>query len=84
MATVYGVGFANLVLLPISAKLRGVARRQADRRDLIIEGVLSIQEGQNPRLIEQKLRGLMAPMLPTEQQGDARFPRAARGIQSVG
>jgi chemotaxis protein MotA len=60
VATVYGVGSANLILLPIAAKLRGRALRRARRREVILEGVLAIQEGQNPRLIDQKLRGLLA------------------------
>ncbi len=59
VATVYGVGSANLVLLPIAAKLRARASRRARRREVILEGVLAIQEGQNPRVIDQKLRGLL-------------------------
>jgi chemotaxis protein MotA len=64
VATVYGVGTANLVLLPIASKLRARAQRRARRRDLITEGVLAIQEGQNPRLIDQKMRGLLAAEEP--------------------
>lgn len=64
VATVYGVGTANLVLLPIAAKLRARAGRRARRRDLVTEGVLAIQEGQNPRLVDQKLRGLLAAEEP--------------------
>jgi len=60
VATVYGVGSANLVLLPVAAKLRNRALRRARRREVILEGVLAIQEGQNPRIIDQKLRGLLA------------------------
>jgi chemotaxis protein MotA len=60
VATVYGVGSANLILLPIAAKLRSRALRRARRREVILEGVLAIQEGQNPRVIDQKLRGLLA------------------------
>ncbi len=59
VATVYGVGSANLVLLPIAAKLRARAIKRARRREMILEGVLAIQEGQNPRVIDQKLRGLL-------------------------
>lgn len=59
VATVYGVGSANLLFLPIAAKLRGKASAQAKRREVVLEGILSIQEGLNPRLIEQKLRGLL-------------------------
>lgn len=64
VATVYGVGTANLVLLPVASKLRARALRRARRRDLITEGVLAIQEGQNPRLIDQKMRGLLAAEEP--------------------
>jgi chemotaxis protein MotA len=65
VATVYGVGSANLVFLPIGAKLRARAARHARRREVILEGVLSIQEGLNPPLIEQKMRGLLALDEPT-------------------
>jgi chemotaxis protein MotA len=57
VATIYGVGIANLVLLPIANKLRRRAADAARRRILLFEGILSIQEGLNPRLIDQKLRG---------------------------
>lgn len=57
VATIYGVGIANLVLLPIANKLRRKAAEAARRRVLIFEGILAIQEGLNPRLIDQKLRG---------------------------
>lgn len=56
VATVYGVGSANLILLPVAAKLRGRARREARRRELVLEGILAIQEGLNPRLIHERLR----------------------------
>ncbi len=59
VATIYGVGFANLLLLPIANKLRAIARREADFRDLIIEGIISIAEGENPRAIELKLNGFL-------------------------
>jgi chemotaxis protein MotA len=60
VATVYGVGLANLVWLPIATKLKMRARRVAKRRELMMEGVLAIQEGLNPRLIEEKLRAFVA------------------------
>ena len=62
-------GDANLVLLPLATKLRGAARRAALTRELIIEGMIAVQEGLNPRLIEQKLRGFL---VVTEQDGAAR------------
>ena len=52
----YGVGAANLLFLPIATKLRARARQAAHQREVALEGVISIQEGLNPRVIEQKLR----------------------------
>jgi chemotaxis protein MotA len=60
VATVYGVGSANLLFLPIASKLRTKALQKAKHRELVMEGILAIQEGQNPRLIDQKLRGLLS------------------------
>ena len=59
VATVYGVAGANLLLLPMATRLRGNARRAAVMREIVIEGMVSVQEGVNPRVIEQKLRGYM-------------------------
>ncbi|MGK0440710.1 MAG: chemotaxis protein MotA [Pseudohongiellaceae bacterium] len=59
VATIYGVAFANLLLLPIANKLRALARSQAQYRELIIEGIISIAEGENPRAIELKLDGYL-------------------------
>lgn len=60
VATLYGVGAANLLLLPIATKLKMKARHEARRRHLILEGVLAIQEGINPRMLQEKLRGYSA------------------------
>lgn len=64
VATIYGVGTANLILLPIGSKLRARAARQARRREVLLEGIMAIQEGLNPRLIDQKLRGLFGVDVP--------------------
>jgi chemotaxis protein MotA len=61
VATVYGVGAANLVLLPLATKLRGRAREDALCREVIIEGVIALQEGLNPRLVAQKLQSYVKP-----------------------
>lgn len=59
VATIYGVGFANLLLLPIASKIKAVALRQARYREMLLEGILSIAEGENPRSIDLKLQGFM-------------------------
>jgi chemotaxis protein MotA len=57
VATIYGVGFANLLFLPMANKLKSQIHSQTQFREMIVEGVISIAEGENPRNIETKLQG---------------------------
>ena len=57
VATIYGVGLANLVYLPIAAKLKYHIGRLVTARVMLVEGLISIAVGDNPRLIENRLRG---------------------------
>ncbi len=59
VATIYGVGLANLFLLPFGGKMRTQAREKASYRELVVEGIVSIAEGENPRYIETKLQGYL-------------------------
>ncbi len=59
VATIYGIGSANLLFLPIASKLKVSVMRQSRYRELLLEGILSIAEGENPRSIELKLQGFM-------------------------
>ncbi|MBW3551037.1 MAG: flagellar motor protein [Proteobacteria bacterium] len=58
-ATIYGIGAANLMLLPIASKLKGVINGQTQERDMIIEGLIAIAQGENPRNIEARLNGFL-------------------------
>jgi len=60
VATVYGVGAANLILLPIANKLKGLIERQIALRELVLDGLLGIAHGENPKLIEARLAGHLA------------------------
>lgn len=59
VATIYGVGFANLIFLPIASKLKTIVSEQTQLNELITEGILSVAEGENPRNIETKLQGFL-------------------------
>ena len=59
VATVYGVGSANLVLLPLSKKLHRRIDDELYKRELILEGVIGIQSGVNPYYLEQRLRSFV-------------------------
>lgn len=57
VATVYGVGAANLLFLPMATKLKHLIRLESTAKELVMEGVVAIANGENPRLIEARLRG---------------------------
>lgn len=59
VATIYGVGAANLFFLPIAGKLRLRLRDEQVAREMTLEGVISILEGMNPRMLETKLMGFL-------------------------
>jgi chemotaxis protein MotA len=60
VATIYGVALANLFMLPMSARLKGLVSKQTQMREILIEGLVSIAQGDNPRQIESRLQGYVA------------------------
>jgi len=61
IATLYGVGTANLIYLPIGSKLKSKTAEEIIVYDMIVEGILSIQEGDSPRLVEAKMKAYLPP-----------------------
>jgi len=57
VATIYGVGFANLLFLPVANKLKFQAYALIQEKEMVLEGIAAIAEGENPRNIELKLSG---------------------------
>jgi chemotaxis protein MotA len=57
IATIYGIAFANLLFLPMGNKLKSVIHGQSQVRNMVIEGLIAIAQGENPRNIESKLQG---------------------------
>jgi chemotaxis protein MotA len=57
IATIYGIAFANLLFLPMGNKLKSVIHGQSQVRTMVIEGIIAIAQGENPRNIESKLQG---------------------------
>lgn len=57
VATIYGVGLANLLFLPAATKLKNLVTNQSQFREMVIEGLTAIAEGENPRNIEARLAG---------------------------
>lgn len=61
ITTFYGVILANLVFLPLAGKLRLRSEEEVLMKEIMTEGILSIQQGENPRIIEEKLMSFLAP-----------------------
>jgi len=57
VATIYGVGLANLVFLPMANKLKSHISRLVFQREMIVDGLVGIANGDNPRIIESRLQG---------------------------
>ncbi len=59
VATIYGLMVANIVCIPIGTKLKHLVKAEVGQKEMVIEGLISIQNGENPHFIEQKLRAYL-------------------------
>ena len=59
VATIYGIGLANLFFLPVANKLKVVIHGLTEAREMVVEGMISIAQGENPRSVESKLQGYL-------------------------
>jgi len=59
VATLWGVLSANAIWLPVASKLKRMSELEISQMEVIVEGVLAVQSGTNPRLVEQKLRSIL-------------------------
>lgn len=84
VATVYGVGFANLIFLPISNKLRVLVRGRVRRMDMIVEGMVGMSVMEKPIQLEMRLRGYLSEEADhsrsdEEREGDEEVLRPGSG-----
>lgn len=68
ITTFYGSLMANLIFLPLANKLKLRSREEILRKEIMVEGLLSIQAGENPRIIEEKLKAFLPPKLRVDLQ----------------
>jgi chemotaxis protein MotA len=78
VATIYGVGAANLLFLPLAGKLKATIARQVRLREMIADGLTAIATGENPRNIELHLEGYMAGPAAKEALPGQRTVRPVR------
>lgn len=77
VATVYGVALANLIFLPAAGKIRARLHEALQRQELVLEGVIGIAEGLNPKLLRRKLDGFVEKPAKTT---DGRRSEAAASV----
>ena len=72
LTTMYGAILANIIFGPISAKLKVYSSKEVLAKRMIIEGIMSIQSGDNPRIVEHKLSVFLPPKLrPNSEESEA-------------
>ena len=67
VATIYGVGAANLLFLPLANKIKLKLKEESGARNLAIMGLVGLAHGENPRLLQEKLEGFLPPAERTKE-----------------
>ena len=81
LATLMGVGSANVVFLPMANRLKELSEQELHFREMTLEGILGIQAGDNPRVVAEKL---MAYVPPSERPSDEEQAAAAARAEAGG
>jgi chemotaxis protein MotA len=71
VATVYGIGAANLLFLPIANKIKFKIKQESLMKEMLIEGFIGLSEGENPRLLSEKLEGFLTESQRAKRKSDA-------------
>src|SRR5256885_1074278 len=79
IATLMGVGSANVIYYPIAYRLKALSKVEADARAMILEGILAIQAGDNPRIVTEKLLSFVPP----EARDEAREAATGPNLRAV-
>lgn len=76
VTTFYGAVLANAVFLPLAGKLETRSREEVMNKEMVIEGIMAIQSGDSPRIVEEKLKSFLPPVTRRKVEAEKR-PRAA-------
>jgi len=74
LATLWGILSANLIWLPIAGKLRSKSEEEVNYRRLLMEGILALQAGENPRIVKEKLSAFLPPKERATAEGSEAAP----------
>lgn len=84
IATLYGVASANLLWLPIATKLKMKDKAEVSAMEMVLDGILSIQAGENPSILKEKLKTHVGSILPSEGQAYEGASEPGRAAVSEG
>ncbi len=73
LATLYGVASANVIFIPLGGKLKAISKVEQHSREIVIEGVRSIQRGDNPILVAETLKSFLPPSARDDLEGASRM-----------
>jgi len=71
ITTMYGAVMANFIFLPLAGKLNQKNKKEIQVKQIMIEGLLSIQAGDNPRIVEEKLKAFLPPTMRMNKEGSS-------------
>jgi chemotaxis protein MotA len=85
VATLLGIGSANVIYLPVAGRLEGLSKAEVELRTLTLDGILAVQAGDNPRVVAEKLNSYIAPTerLSEEQQKAAEAEQQAEQAEAA-
>jgi len=83
IATLYGVSSANLIYFPIATKLKMKDKAEVSAMEMVLDGVLSIQAGENPSILKEKLKTHVGSVLPSEEKIQEAAPELGNATASA-
>jgi chemotaxis protein MotA len=78
IATLLGISTANIVYLPIAARLKQLSQEELHFRSMTLEGILAIQAGDNPRVVQEKLTAYVPPAMRMSEEEAADAAKAQK------
>jgi chemotaxis protein MotA len=83
VATLLGIGSANVVYLPVGNRLKALSTEEVELRTLTLDGILAVQAGDNPRVVADKLNSYIAPVKRIGEDAKAAASSAGGGVRSA-
>jgi chemotaxis protein MotA len=83
IATLFGIGTANVIYLPVGNRLKSLSTAEVELRTLTLDGILAVQAGDNPRVVAEKLNSYIAPVDRLNGEGENAGAGAAQAARDA-